>query len=87
LPVGPSGWSITAETPWRFDRLKLREIELDNRLLRPGRGAISLIVRQYLQPRGILRLEVRQRGDRVIPALDRALSLRQRASDARFSLS
>ena len=30
LPVGLSGWSITAETPWRFDRLKLREIELDN---------------------------------------------------------
>ena len=30
VPVGLSGWSITAETPWRFDRLKLREIELDN---------------------------------------------------------
>jgi hypothetical protein len=32
LPVGLSGWSITAETPWRFDCRKLREIELDNRL-------------------------------------------------------
>jgi hypothetical protein len=32
LPVGLSGWSITAETPWGFDRLKLREIEFDNRL-------------------------------------------------------
>jgi hypothetical protein len=30
--VGPSGWSITAETAWRFDRLKLGEIEIDNRL-------------------------------------------------------
>jgi hypothetical protein len=32
LPAGLSGWSITAETPWRFDCPKLREIEFDNRL-------------------------------------------------------
>src|SRR5208283_4355206 len=81
MPVRPSRCSITAETAWRFDRLKLAEIKLDNRLQGLGHSAVLLVVRQRFQPGGILSLQLRQRGDRVIPALDPASPV-GRAADA-----
>ena len=64
--------SITTEAARRFDRLKLGEIKLDNCPQSLGRGAVLLIVGQRLQPGAILRLQFREPGDGVVPALDTA---------------
>src|ERR1035437_3227353 len=69
---GPSRCSITAKTPWRFDRLEFGEIEIDNRPQGLGRGAVLLIVGQRVQPGVILGLHVNEPDDGVIPSLDPA---------------
>jgi hypothetical protein len=55
MPYGPSRCSITAEAARRFDRLKLGEIEFDNRSQGVGEITVLLIVRQRVQPSGMLR--------------------------------
>jgi hypothetical protein len=62
--------SITAEAPWRFDRLEFGEIELDNRAQRVGERTVLLVVRQRVQPAGILGLQLRGSGDGVVPPPD-----------------
>jgi hypothetical protein len=81
MPVRSSRWSITPETTRWFDRLKLAEIKLNNRLQGLGQSAVLLVLWQRFQPGGILSLQLRQRGDRVIPALDPASPV-GRAADA-----
>ena len=70
MPHGPSHCSITSEAPWRFDRLKLGQIEFNNRAQRLGERTFLLIVRQRLQPAGILGLQLHGRGDGIVPSLD-----------------
>src|SRR5450432_2457396 len=70
MPYGPSRCSITAEATWRLDRLKLGEIEFDNRPQCLGERTVLLIVRQGVQPAGILGLQLDGRGDGVVPSLD-----------------
>src|SRR5580698_9543894 len=75
MPVGPSRCSVTAEPAWRFDRLDLGEIEIDNHPQGLGRRAVTLIVRQSVKPGGVFRLQVGERGDCVTPALDPATAI------------
>jgi hypothetical protein len=72
---GVSRCSITAEAALRLDRLKLGEIEFDNRPQGIGERAVLLIVRQCVQLRG---LRLHGRGDGVVPALDPAASVGNR---------
>src|ERR1019366_5986785 len=80
MPYGPSRCSITAEAPWRFDRLKLGEIEFDNRPQGLRERTILLIVRQRVQPCGIFRLQLHVGGDGVVPALDMAAAVDRTAN-------
>src|SRR5271163_3793018 len=81
LPVRPCRCSITAETTRWFDRQKLGKIEFDDRPQGLRRGAVLLIVRQRIQPAAILHLEFRERGNRIVPALDPAAPI-GRTADA-----
>src|SRR3954453_10651700 len=76
MPIGPSRCSITAEASRWFYRQKIRKIELDDRPQGLRCGAVLLIVRQCVQPAVIFVLEVHKRGNRIIPALDPAASIR-----------
>src|SRR5277367_4741149 len=81
MPAGPSRCSITAKATWRFNRLKLREIELDDGSYGLGHRAVLLIGGQCVQPCRILFLEEREAGDCVVPALDPAAPV-DRTADA-----
>ena len=70
MPYGPSRCSITPEAPWRIDRLKLGEIEFNNRPQGLGERAVLLVIRQRVQPAGIFGLQLHGRGDGVVPPLD-----------------
>src|ERR1700712_4479082 len=86
MPVGPSRCSIAAKAARRFDRLKLRKIEVDDGPQGLGCGIVALIGGQCVQPGGILSLQLRERGDRVIPALDPVAPV-GRAADANDRLA
>src|SRR5277367_3537334 len=86
MPAGPSRCSITAKATWRFNRLKLREIELDDGSYGLGHRAVLLIGGQCVQPCRILLLEVREAGDCVVPALDPAAPV-DRTADANDRLA
>src|SRR5258708_1815571 len=70
MPYGPSRCSITAEAPWRLDRLKLGEIEFNDRSQGLFERTVLLVVRQRVQPAGILGLQFHDRGDGIVPPLD-----------------
>src|ERR1019366_9099434 len=81
MPYGPSRCSITAEAARWLDRLKLGEIEIDNRPQGLRESTVLLVVRQCLQPAGIFGLQLHGRGDGVIPAPDPTAAV-DRAADA-----
>src|SRR6202021_1375427 len=70
MSYGPSHCSITSEAPGRLDRLKLGKIEFTNHPQGLGERTVLLIVRQRIQPACILGLQLRGRGDGVVPPLD-----------------
>src|SRR5665213_1055927 len=70
MPYGPSRCSITSKAPRRLDRLEFGEIEFDNRPQGLGECAVLLVVRQRVQPAGILGLQLHRRGDGIVPPLD-----------------
>jgi hypothetical protein len=69
MPYGPSRCAITSEAPWRLDRLKLGEIEFNNRSQGLGERTVLLVVRQRVQPAGILGPQLHGRGDGIVPPL------------------
>jgi hypothetical protein len=67
MPVGPSSWSITAETARWLDCLKLGEIEVDNRLQRLGCDLIMLATGYDGQAEAARRIPGDEVGDRMGP--------------------
>ena len=61
--------SISAGAAGRTDGLKFREVEVADRVQRLGGGAVLQVLRQSVQPGGILTLQRGQLGDSVAPTL------------------
>jgi hypothetical protein len=61
--------SIPAESARRFGSLKLGEVEVTDDLQPLGRRVLTQIVRQFVEPRGILLLKLGEYRDRVAPLL------------------
>ena len=75
--------SVAAKPARWFDRLKLYEVEVADGPQGIGGSAILLIVRQCVQPSGILRLQLRQFGDGIMPAPGPAEPARAKAGGGR----
>src|SRR3954453_538630 len=65
---GVAGRSAAAKAARWNDRLQLVEVEIGDRLQPFSQGTVLLIVRQGVEPCGILRLQLEQDGDRIVPA-------------------
>jgi hypothetical protein len=59
--------SVPAKASWRFDRLKIGQVDIADCLQGIGCCAVTEIAGECVEPGGILRLQVCQLGDSVAP--------------------